>query len=631
MALLSVNMPMHSVRAAAVFCAVWLLPGQVRAAEPGWHSWTTLAEPSKYGDHFTRYSYVDPHARRGGTFNMVAFGSFNSLNPYIVEGQTPAPGLQPFGGGLLYNTLMEQSLDEDSVFYADLACAVQSPEDESWVRFRLDPRARWHDGQPVTVEDVIWSFNVLRKISPYYRVYYRAVERAQASGHNEVMFVFKTRGNRELPKIMGDLVVLPRHWWEGTDKNGRKRDITAPTLEIPLGSGPYRIESFEPGKNIVWKRVEDAWANALPQNIGRYNFDRIKYTYLLDANAEWEAFKKGGLSDFRVENIIQRWMQGYNFSAALKGEVKTASFPDSRGRYQAYFFNTRRARFADVRVRKALTLALDFESINRAIYFGKYNRLTSYYGDQTISARGLPEGREREILETVRAEVPPELFTQPFTLPVYKMQQDSRKYLGEAMELLRQAGWRLKDNRLVDGQGKPFVIEFLFPSPALERATAFYIASLRRLGIDATMRTVDSSQYINRSNNFDFDMIAMPMLQSSSPGNEQADYFGSASAGKPGSRNLAGIRNPAIDKLIDHLVHARTREEVVASSRAIDRVLLWNYYSVPNWSQPQLNIAYWDKFGIPEKQPAYAGVDLYSWWVDPAKQAALERGSRPRF
>lgn len=616
---------MRIVWAAVVSCIVWLLPVITKAGETEWQTWTTLTEPSKYGDHFTRYAYVNPDAPKGGMLNLIVLGSFNSLNPYIVEGESPSPGLQPFGGGLLYDTLMEQSLDEDGVSYANIASATRAADDNSWVEFRLNPEARWHDGQPITAGDVIWSFEVLRKISPYYRPYYAAVDRAEITGEHQVKFIFKTRGNRELPKIMGDLVILPKHWWEGTDKNGRKRDITRPMREIPLGSGAYRIESFEPGKTIVWRRVENAWGNRLPQNIGRHNFDRIKYTYFLDANAEWEAFKKGGLTDYRVENVIQRWMQGYNFPAVIRGDVQKASYPDYSGRYQAYFFNTRLDKFADVRVRKALTLALDFETINRTIYFGKYQRLTSYYGNQVISARGIPQGREREILETVRDEVPGALFTEPFTLPAYNTPRDSRKYLGEAMDLLQQAGWRLENNRLVDKQGNPFVIEFLFPSPTLERSTAFYIANLRRLGIDAKMRTIDSSQYQNRSNNFDFDIIAQPMAQSSSPGNEQIGFFGSASADRPGSRNVAGIRNPAIDRLIDHLIHAQTREEVVATGRAIDRVLLWNYYSVPNWSQPQLNIAYWNKFGMPSGQPAHIGVDPYSWWIDPAKEAALNR------
>jgi len=616
---------MSVIRAVIVFCAVCLLPAATAAGNAEWQTWTTLAEPSKYGDHFLHYYHVNPDAPGGGTLNRVAVGSFNSLNPYIIEGEIPSPGLASFGGGLLYDTLMDQSLDEDSVFHAGIASATRMPDDNSWVEFRLDPRAHWHDGRPVTTDDVVWSFEMLRKISPYYRPYYAAVDRADITGDHEVKFFFKNSGNRELPKIMGDLVVLPKHWWEGMDENGRKRDISKPTLEIPLGSGAYRIESFRSGRSIVWKRVENAWGRILPQNIGRYNFDRIKYTYLLDANAEWEAFKKGGLSDFRSENIIQRWIEGYNFPAVRRGDVRKASYPDYSGRYQAYFFNTRRARFADVRVRKALTLALDFETINRTIYFGQYRRLTSYYGDQIVSARGVPQGREREILETVRGEVPAEFFTRPFALPVYNTRQDNRKYLGEAIDLLQQAGWRLENNRLVDRQGKPFVIEFLFSSPALERATSFYIASLKRLGIDARMRTVDSTQYQNRSNNFDFDMIAMSMVQSSSPGNEQMDYFGSASADRPGSRNVAGIRNPAIDRLIDHLIHAGTREEMVATSRAIDRILLWNYYSVPHWRQPQLNIAYWNKFGMPASQPAHAGVDPYSWWIDSARESTLNR------
>jgi len=614
---------MRVIRALAFSCVVWLMPAAAYSDQIPWRSWVSLTEPSKYGDHFHRYDYVNPDAPKGGTLQRIITGTFNSLNPYILEGETPAPGLQAFGGGLLYETLMAQSLDEDSVAYAHIASAIQVADDYGWVKFRLNPQARWHDGLPVTAEDVVWSFNTLRKISPHYGPYYAAVDRAEITAAHEVTFIFKTKGNRELPQIMGDLAVLPKHWWQATGKNGKKRDITRPTLEIPVGSGPYRIESFEPGKSIVWRRVANAWGADLPQNIGRYNFDRLQFTYLLDANAEWQGFKKGGLSDYRVENLIQRWMQGYNFPAVTRGDVKKASYPDFSGRYQAYFINTRRARFADVRVRKALTLALDFETINRTIYFNTYQRLTSYYGDQIISAKGLPTGRERDLLETVRDEVPAQLFEQPFRLPVYHSPQDSRKYLGEAMELLRQAGWRLHNNQLVDRHGQPFMIEFLLLVPAMERPTSLYVANLRRLGIDARMRIVDASQYQNRISNYDFDIIIESMVQSSSPGNEQAGYFGSVSASRPGSHNYAGIRNPAVDKLIEHLIHAQTRAEVVAASRAIDRVLLWNYYSVPNWKQPRLNIAYWNKFGMPAKQPAHVGVDPFSWWIDPAKQAAL--------
>jgi len=598
------------------------------ASQPQWQTITSLAEPSKYANGFSHYSYVNPDAPKGGILNKVVIGTFNSLNPYILEGQTPA-GLMPFGGGLLYESLMDQSLEEDGVSYPCIASALQYPADDSWVKFRINPRARWHDGAPITADDVVWSFNILRKISPYYSTYYAQVLSAKQTGADEVTFTFKTKGNRELPKIMGDLTVLPRHWWEGADKTGKKRDITKPTLEIPLGSGAYKIAKFEPGKYILWQREPKAWGMNLPQNIGRNNFNFIKYSYMLDPNAEWEAFKKGGLSDYRAENIISRWENGYDFAAVRSGAVKKAVFPYFGGQYQAYYFNTRRAKFADWRVRKALTLAMDFEAINKALFFNKYQRLNSYYGQQSVAQNGAPAGEELHLLEEMRRQfpdfVPQQALSEPFTLPKYRAESDSRKYLGEAMQLLNQAGWHLRDNRLVDKQGKPFAVEFLFPAADVARPAAFYIANLRKLGIDATMRIVDSSQYANRLNDFDFDIIMSAALQSSSPGNEQADYFGSASAERAGSRNYAGIKNPAIDVLITHLIHAQDRAEVVATARAIDLILLWNYYSAPNWRSPNFYIAYWDKFGLPKTQPPHAVVDIFSWWVDKSKEKALAK------
>jgi len=615
---------------------VLIAPAGAQSSQPVWERSPTLTEASKYGDDFRHYDYVEPQAPKGGTLNQIVIGRFDSFNPFIVQGQVPAPVLTRFGG-LIYQTLMDQSLDEGGVSHGAIASASRSPPDHAWVEIRLNPQARWHDGSAITTQDVIWSFETLMRISPFYRSYYRDVAHAEMSGEGRVKFIFKHSGNRELPKIIGDMVVLPQHWWEGKDSNGAPRNIEKPTLEPPLGSGPYRIEQFEMGKSITIKRVESAWGRALPQNIGRYNFDRIKYSFLLDNNAEWESFKKGRHHDWRIENNIQRWIEAYNFPAFFEGRVKKLSFPTFSGRYQAYYMNTRREKFRDRRVRKALTLALDFEKINRALYFGLYKRITSYYGDQTLAARGLPEGRERAILQQMLQQVgdpagkllPDEIFTEAFSLPHYQTAQDERAILSQAMELLHQAGWQLEKSgedrgkttpRLVNQKGKTFDIEFLLQSPALERAAFLYIHNLRRLGITARLRTVDSSQYTNRVNNFDFDIIVGLVGQSTSPGNEQMDFFGSASADIMGTRNYAGIKNPAIDWLIEHLIQAQTREEVIATVRAMDRVLLWNYYSIPNWGPSETNIAYWDKFGMPERQPLYSGVDLHSWWFDPEKQ-----------
>jgi len=586
--------------------------------EPAWETAPTLTEASKYAQNFRHYDYVNPQAPKGGNLNRVIIGSFDSFNPFIVQGRPPAPVLTRFGG-LIYQTLLDQSLDEGGVSHGAIAQAIRSPPDHGWVEIRLDPRARWHDGVPIGVEDVIWSFETLVRISPFYRAYYRDIERAEISAPDKVKFIFTVQGNRELPKIIGDLVILPKHWWEGKSADGQKRDIERPMLEIPLGSGPYEIEKFEVGKSITVKRVEQAWGRELPQNIGRYNFDRLTYSFLLDNNAEWESFKKGNLQDWRIENNIQRWIESYNFPAFNEGRVKKLSFPSFSGLYQAYYMNLRREKFKDIRVRKALTLALDFEKINRTLYFGLYERINSYYGDQIIAARALPQGRELAILQQLRREmpynVPDELFTQIFTLPQTQSPRDERDFLSEAMALLGEAGWRIEGGRLVDKQGDPFEIELLLQSPTLERAAFFYLHNLRRLGITLRLRTVDNSQYINRVNHFDFDMIVGLIGQSTSPGNEQMDFFGSHAADEIGSRNYAGIKNPAIDWLIEHLIQAQTRDEVIATTRALDRLLLWNYYSIPNWSPRKTNIAYWDKFGFPEHQPLYSGVDLYSWWI----------------
>jgi len=609
--------------------------GAAEAAESGgWQRISSLAEPSRYAHAFPHYAYVNPQAPKGGRLNRVLVGSFNSLNPYITAGQVPA-GLAPFGGGLLYETLMDQSLEEDGVSYPSIAAALRYPADNAWVKFRLDPKARWHDGTPIKADDVVWSFNILRRISPYYSSYYAQVAKAEQTGADEVTFTFKRTGNRELPKIMGDLAVLPRHWWEGVGKDGKKRDITRPGLEIPLGSGPYKIAAFEVGKFILWQRVPNAWGAHLPQNIGRNNYDSVKYSYMLDNNAEWEAFKKGGLSDYRLENSIARWQNGYNFAAVRQGAVKKVAFPAYGGIYQAYYFNTRREKFADRRVREALSLALDFEAINKSLFFNQYQRARSYYGRQAVAQNGIPQGPERQLLQEARrlypAFVPPEALSAEFMPPVYGAPGSERKNLSEAMRLLRQAGWELRDNKLTDKSGRPFTLEILLDNAAMERPAALFRANLRRLGIEAAIRIVDNSQYANRVNNFDFDIIMAASLQSSSPGNEQEDYFGSLSADRPGSRNYAGIKNPAIDGLIGKLLAAPGRADIVAAARAIDLLLLWNYYSIPNWRSPYLYLAYWDKFGRPPTQPAHAGVDIFSWWVDKEKEKALQAAGYAAF
>lgn len=598
--------------------------GAAQNQEPEWRHASSLLGDPKYPPDFKHYDYVKPDAPKGGTLNQVAEGTFDSLNPYVVQG-VAAAGFAPLGGGYLYDTLMSDSLDQGSTQYGLIAEALQYPDDFSWVKFKLNPQARWHDGKPITVEDVIWSFETVKKNTPTYNKYYADVANAEKTGEHEVQFTFSEKGNRELPQIMGQLPVLPKHWWEGTDANGKKRDISRPTLEIPLGSGAYKVEKVAPGRTIVWARVPDYWGKDLPVHVGRNNFDRIQYNYFMDANAAWEAFKKGGLYDYRLENRMQRWMEQYNFPAVQRGDVVKSAFPiHSFGRMQAYFLNTRHEKFADRRVREALNWVFDFESMNRLLFFNQYKRIESYFDGIDLASSGLPKGKELEILETVRNEVPPEVFTKEFKEPVFDTPQATRENLRHALQLFEQAGYTLKDGVLLDRQGKPFTIEFLGNDPNDERIFNPFVANLRRVGIQATVRIVDGAQYQARVSDFDYDVIATIIAQSTSPGNEQREYWSSAAADLKGSRNYSGIRNPAIDKLIDRVVYAKDREELVAATHALDRVLLWNYYVVPQWYDDEIHVAYWNKFGIPEKQPDYSGIDPFSWWVDPAKERALK-------
>lgn len=608
--------------AIAVFAAITATT-QARADE--WRTSSSLIDPEVETRIFERYDYVNPDAPKGGTFNAIAIGTFDSFNPFIVRG-TAAAGLSGFGG-MLYDTLMQQATDSPGTSHGLVADAFKYPADYSSATYRIHPDARWHDGQPITVDDVIWSFEKLKEHSQLYNRYFANVTKAEKAGEREIVFTFDQTGNRELPHIMGDLVVLPKHWWEGKDSAGRQRDISQPTLEPPLGSAAYRIESFKAGAEIVWRRVDDYWGTALPVNVGRQNFDRQRFVYFQDDNAAWQAFTKGGFEDFRRENRSQRWSTGYNFPAFEGGDVKKEVFETSSGEpMQGFVLNTRKPQFRDRKVRQALTYAFDFESMNRTLFYGLYTRTDSYFEGGELASSGLPEGLELEILETVRDEVPPEVFTEEFKLPLYDTPQATRQNLRRAFELLSEAGWVNRGGKLVNQEtGEPFRMEFLGNDPTDSRITAPFIENLRRLGIEASMRIVDTSQYINRYRAFDFDVVTAVLAQSSSPGNEQRDYWSSTAADAQGSRNLAGIREPAIDRLIDRVIFAKDRDELVAATRALDRVLLWNFYLVPQWHLPEIWTAYWNKFGKPETQPGYAGIDIDSWWIDPEKEAALQR------
>lgn len=583
-----------------------------------WMESSFLIAPSKYGAGFANYDYVNPDAPKGGVFYLSAPGTFDSFNPFLVRG-TPAAGFAAFGGGLAYDTLMDQAPDEPGVSHGLVAQALRYPADFSSVTFRLDPAARFHDGQPITVDDVIWSFQTVTRLYPLYANYYHNVVSVEETAPGEVTFRFDQTGNRELPNIMGDLVVLPKHYWEAEGRN-----VDEPTLEPPLGSGPWRVKSFNAGSTIIWERVPDYWAADHPTRVGRNNFDEIRYTYFRDQNAAFEAFKRGGYQDYRLESSAQRWVEGYNFPAANDGRVVKATVPsDSAKAMQGYVMNTRRETFADPRVRRALTLAYNFAEMNRTLFYDQYARTQSYFQDTELAATGVPEGAELALLEPFRAELPSELFTEPHTLPDYTQPGAERTYLREAFELLTAAGYTRQGTQLVK-DGRPLRIEFLGNDPLDARVFDPFSASLRRLGIETNIRIVDATQYLALTDNFEFDIITDAFQQSLSPGNEQRDFWSSAAAAQPGSRNTPGIRNPVVDALIEKIIYATDRASLVAATKALDRVLLWNDYLVPQWFSPDIRYAYWAKLEQPENQPTYTGLDIFSWWVRPDAPAQAE-------
>ncbi len=587
-----------------------------------WRTSTSLIGDSRYKDGFTHYDHANPDAPKGGTFNGMANGTFDSFNPFIVKGTTAA-GIN-YQGGLLWDLMMSKAIDEPSASHPLIAEAFTYPDDYSSATYRLDKRARWHDGKPITPQDVKWSMETLKEHSPQYNRYFADITEIRIDGDHEITFIFSQKNNRELPLIIGDLPVLPKHWWEGVNDKGEKRDFTKTTLEPPLGSGPYRIGSFNAGSDITYERVTDYWAKDTPTRKGRYNFDKRRYTYFKDSNAIWEAFKKGGFGDIRVENRAEFWARRYNFPSFEAGDVLKTEFITTSGyAMQGWILNTRRPQFSDRRVRKALTWAMNFEQMNKNLFFDQYTRVESYFGGTELQATGLPAGRELEILTEYKGRIPEELFTEEFSLPVYETRRDERKYLKVAFDLLQQAGWKSVGGKLVDAKGNQFKLEILGYSPASEKVNAPWLKSLNRLGIDATFRVVDTSQYIARINEFDYDVVSVPTRQSQSPGNEQREYWSSTAADQSGSRNYMGVKDPVIDELVERLIYAKDRAELVAITNALDRILLFNYFSVPQWYLSKDRVAYWNKFGIPPTQPSYAGIDAESWWIDPQKEAAL--------
>jgi microcin C transport system substrate-binding protein len=605
--------------------ALGAFSGKAVAQTRQWkHGLSLFGEP-RYPADFKHFDYVNPAAPQGGVVRQIAFGTFDNFNS-VVAG---VKGSLAMGTELFNETLMTAALDEVSTEYGLLAEAASHLDDFSSVTYRLRANARWHDGKPVTPDDVIFSFDAFKKNSPYHGAYYRHVVKAEKSGEREVTFTFDGPGNRELPHIVGQLSVLPKHWWEGTDKSGKKRDVTQTTLEPPLGSGPYRLKDFVAGHSIVYEKVADYWGKDVNVTIGTRNFQQLRYEYFRDSTVALEAFK-GDQVDWRTENSAKNWATSYDFPAVRDKRVVLEEFPISNvGVMQAFTFNIRRDKFKDARVRRAFNFAFDFEEMNRTIFFGQYKRISSYFEGTELASSGIPQGKELEILQSVKDKVPADLFSKPYTNPVGGSQQADRNNLREALSAFREAGYEIKDTKLVNAKtGEPYSVEFLAEDPSTERFMLFYKPSLQRMGMTVNVRVVDSAQYENRLRQWDYDIIVASWGESLSPGNEQRDFWSSQAADMPGSRNLIGIKNPAVDALIDRVIFAKNRDDLVAATKALDRVLLWNFYVVPQWTYGKQRSARWDRFGRPATLPKY-GLSAFPtiWWWDADKAAKVPQRS----
>ena len=565
----------------------------------------------KYGPDFTHFEYVDPEAPKGGHVRLAAIGTYDSFNPFIIKG-VPAAGLT-----MIYDGLLESSQDEPFTEYGRLAELIEMPEDRSWVTFTLRAQARWHDGVPITADDVIYSFELLTTSgNPFYRSYYANVEKAEKLNDRSVKFTFNDGVNRELPLIMGQFTVLPKHYWE-------TRDFSQTTLEPPLGSGPYRIETFDAGRSVTYSRVDDYWGKDLAVNRGRYNFNQIRFDYYRDATVAIEALKAHEY-DFRSENISKEWATAYDLPSVKTGQLIKELVPhESPTGMQGFFFNSRRSKLSDPLVRRALAYAFDFEWTNTNLFYGQYTRTKSYFSNTELASEGFPEGLEREVLEKYRGRIPDEVFANQYEPPSTDGSGEIRENLRTARTLLETAGWSVIDGALVGPDGEKMIIEFLLVSPAFERIVGPVVQNLARLGIDGKIRTVDTAQYQNRLDEFDFDVIVLARGQSLSPGNEQRGYWSSEFSDLQGSQNFPGVKNAVIDELVESVISAPDRESLVAYTRALDRVLLWGHYVIPHWHIRSFRLVYWDMFGKPEVPPKYGISFPNTWWYDQSKHRLL--------
>ncbi|SDS97773.1 microcin C transport system substrate-binding protein [Pseudomonas asplenii] len=591
---------------ALLLCAGGLLSSAIAgfALAAPQHALTLYDEPPKYPADFKHVDFVNPDAPKGGTFRQSASGGFDSLNPFISKG-VPADDI-----GLIYDTLARQGMDEPFTEYGLVAAKIEKAPDNSWVRFYLRPEARFHDGHPMRAEDVVFSFQTLIKDgAPLYRAYYADVAEVVAEDPLRVLFKFKHTNNRELPLILGQLPVLPKHWWAN-------RDFTKGNLEFPLGSGPYKLAEVKAGRSVRYERVKDYWAKDLPINRGFYNFDVMTTDYYRDNSVALEALKAGQF-DYWLEMSAKNWANAYNTPAVAEGRLIKEQIPNGNPTgMQGFVYNLRKPMFQDIRVREALSLLFDFEWSNKQLFNGAYTRTRSYFENSEMAATGLPDKAQLAILEPLRGKIPEHVFDQAYQPPVCDGSGMIRNQQRRAYQLLLEAGWHIVDDKMVDTEGKPVRIEFLLAQTEFERVLLPFKRNLSDLGIDLVIRRVDVSQYVNRLRSRDFDMVVGSFPQSSSPGNEQREFWMSASADKPGSRNTMGLKDPAVDILVEQLINADSRQSLVDHARALDRVLQWGFYVIPNWHIKTWRIAYWDKVAHPKISPTY-DVGTSTWWIKP--------------
>ncbi len=593
--------------------AAVLLVSPATAQSPQWRHAISLTGEPKYGPDFRHPEYINPQAPVGGRVRMGASGSFDNFNPFIsgVKGKLAASLMK------LYEPLLMVSLDEPTTEYGLLAEALAFPDDFSEVSFRLRPEARWHDGKPVTADDVIFSFHTWKRLSPQFNLQFLKVREVEKISEREVRFLFSQAGDAALPLYVGQMSILPRHWWEGVDARGTPRDVAATTLEPPLGSGPYRVKSFDPGRTVTYERVPDYWGWTIPIRVGTENFERLDIEYFRDANVMFEAFK-ADLIDLRRETSLKSWAVGYGFPAATDGRIVKAAFGIERiGIVRAFVFNLRRAKFNDPRLRQALAMAFDFDDVNRQVFHALLSRPGSYFPHTAFEANG-PLSADEQLLLRALPDAPQA--SQLDGLGDRRKATTARIGLFKALELLKEAGFALRDGRLLDPKGQQLTLEFVLEDAAMERVATVYGDQLAKLGIAVQIRQMDEVQYQNRMRSFDFDIAPQSWVQGHAPGSEVREYFSSDSADKRGTNNLGGVNSPLVDALVEKLVLAPTRAEKVAAGRLLDRVLQRMVIGVPVLTEDREFVAYWDRFGRPEAMPRYGATAFPSiWWWDAAK------------